>query len=67
MSPLYLPAGTRGLGGGGAQSLSFDEFGSEPDTACDSPCTGDPSRMCGGEAHLSIYRQAGPNLSQPQP
>ena len=39
---------------------SFDVFGSEPDTACDVPCTGDPSRMCGGEAHLSLYRQAGP-------
>ena len=55
--------GTRGIDGGAAEGKSFDVFGSEPDTACDVPCTGDPSRMCGGEAHLSLYRQAGPRPS----
>ena len=35
----------------------FGRYGAVNDTECDTPCSGEPSRLCGGVNRSSVYRQ----------
>ena len=50
-----------GLRAGGhcACADSFGRYGATEDDECDTPCTAEPTRMCGGANRTSVYRPAG--------
>ena len=48
-------------GGGCGCADAFGRYGATEDAECDTPCTAEPTRMCGGAQRTSVYRRAGPH------
>ena len=48
-------------GGHCACGEAFGRYGAVEDHECDTPCTGEASRMCGGPNRTSVYRRSGPH------
>lgn len=58
MCEPFLYFGLRAGGHCGCAN-SFGKYGAVEDVECDTPCTGEGSRMCGSTNRSSIYRQSG--------
>ena len=46
-------------GGGCSCADEFGRYGAVEDSECNTPCTGEPRRACGGKNRTSVYRRAG--------
>ena len=39
----------------GFADADYSQLGQRPDTACDSPCSGNMSQTCGADFHIQVY------------